>query len=152
MSGIARERNWFAWRRARSLVFSLSLSSQCGAEEGRSVVERGGGMYSKRVAVIEGNFIILRHYPRYCNAIKLDTLRTPPWNGRDILEYPKLPACRDNGLRLPSPQLEQRFQLFPHPVANLKFLFLFFILFSNDVSLSLLSEIPAKFFRRNFFV
>lgn len=33
--------------------------------------------YSKRVAVIEGNFIILRHYPRYCNAIKLDTLRTP---------------------------------------------------------------------------
>lgn len=47
-------------------------------EEGtRGMVERGG-MYSKRVAVIEGNFIILRHYPRYCNAIKLDTLRTPP--------------------------------------------------------------------------
>lgn len=33
--------------------------------------------YSERVAVIEGNFIILRHYLRYCNAIKLDTLRTP---------------------------------------------------------------------------
>lgn len=33
--------------------------------------------YSKRVVVIGGNFIILRHYPRYCNAIKLDTLGTP---------------------------------------------------------------------------
>lgn len=33
--------------------------------------------YSRRVVVIGGNFIILRHYPRYCNAIKLDTLRTP---------------------------------------------------------------------------
>lgn len=29
-----------------------------------------------RVVVIGGNFIILRHYPRYCNAIKLDTLGT----------------------------------------------------------------------------
>jgi len=31
--------------------------------------------------VIGGNFIILRHYPRYCNAIKLDTLRTPCGTG-----------------------------------------------------------------------
>lgn len=35
------------------------------------------GTYSRRAVVIGGNFIILRHYPRYCNAIKLDTLRTP---------------------------------------------------------------------------
>lgn len=32
--------------------------------------------------MIGGNFIILRHYPRYCNAIKLDTLRTPCGMGR----------------------------------------------------------------------
>lgn len=38
---------------------------------------RRGGTYSRRSVVIGGNFIILRHYPRYCNAIKLDTLRTP---------------------------------------------------------------------------
>lgn len=31
--------------------------------------------------MIGGNFIILRHYPRYCNAIKLDTLRTPCGTG-----------------------------------------------------------------------
>lgn len=37
--------------------------------------------YSRRAVVIGGNFIILRHYPRYCNAIKLDTLRTPSGTG-----------------------------------------------------------------------
>lgn len=70
MSGIAKLIRW------NVLAF---LSCPWRKEQGgwRSVVERGG-MYSKRVAVIEGNFIILRHYPRYCNAIKLDTLRTPP--------------------------------------------------------------------------
>lgn len=51
-------------------------------EEGREEVrERNEGTYSRRAVVIGGNFIILRHYPRYCNAIKLDTLRTPCGTG-----------------------------------------------------------------------
>lgn len=49
--------------------------------EGRRRYERNEGTYSRRTVVIGGNFIILRHYPRYCNAIKLDTLRTPCGTG-----------------------------------------------------------------------
>lgn len=48
-----------------------------GGKENERRYERNEGTYSRRVVVIGGNFIILRHYPRYCNAIKLDTLRTP---------------------------------------------------------------------------
>lgn len=47
----------------------------------KEVREWNGGTYSRRAVVIGGNFIILRHYPRYCNAIKLDTLRTPCGTG-----------------------------------------------------------------------
>lgn len=52
-----------------------------GKRENERRYEWNEGTYSRRVVVIGGNFIILRHYPRYCNAIKLDTLRTPCGTG-----------------------------------------------------------------------
>lgn len=70
-----------------------------GKENGRRY-ERNGGTYSRRVVVIGGNFIILRHYPRYCNAIKLDTLRTP--RGSRPRRISRSPFSRES-LSLPLP-------------------------------------------------
>lgn len=70
--------------------------------ERRRRYERNEGTYSRRAVVIGGNFIILRHYPRYCNAIKLDTLRTPCGTGgisRALLPFASL---------LPSPSASRR--------------------------------------------
>lgn len=145
MSGIARERNWFAWRRARSLVFPLSRPSVgrrrgeawWNAEEG---CIRSGSRWLREISlfsditpviVMPSNWIRFVH-PRETAGISLN-----------IPSF-QLAATMDCDSLLPNSSNVFNFFLIPWRIWN------FFFSSSSFFPTMFLSRFFPKF-RRNFF-